>query len=103
MSRLDLHNTLVGVLGSSNVYFQPPSTLVMKYPCIVYKRDGMISRRTDDSKLYYNKIGYMVTLIDQNPDSITIQKIMGLPLTVFDRHYTINNLNHDVFIVYDNK
>ena len=36
--RLDLHEILVDALGSGNVYFQPPASLKMVYPCIRYNR-----------------------------------------------------------------
>ena len=37
--RLELQDLLETVLGSQYVYFQPPATLRMRYPCIVYARD----------------------------------------------------------------
>ena len=35
--RNDLQKLLVEVLGSKNVYFQPPESVKMKYPAIVYQ------------------------------------------------------------------
>jgi len=37
--RLELQEVLESLLGSRNVYFQPPLNLKMNYPCIIYKRD----------------------------------------------------------------
>ena len=37
--RLDLQKLLVELLGSDNVYFQPPPSVQMNYPAIVYKLD----------------------------------------------------------------
>ena len=95
-SRLDLQALLVALLGSNNVYFQPPPTLTMVYPCIVYKRDDA---RTDfaDDKPYSHRKRYLVTCIDQNPDSDIPSKIAALPTCIFDRFYTADNLNHDVY------
>lgn len=94
--RLDLQALLVALLGSNNVYFQPPPTLTMVYPCIVYKRDDA---RTDfaDDKPYSHRKRYLVTYIDQNPDSDIPSKIAALPTCIFDRFYTADNLNHDVY------
>lgn len=94
--RLDLQTLLVGILGSSNVYFQPPPSLQIVYPCIVYKRD---TARTifADGKPYNHVKRYLVTVIDRNPDSLIPDKIEALPMCVFDRFYTADNLNHDVF------
>lgn len=79
-----------------NVYFQPPPTVMMKYPCIVYKRDYNNTEFADD-KPYKHRKRYMVTVIDQNPDSDIPEKVKELPLCLFDRFYTADNLNHDVF------
>ena len=37
-SRLELHEALCKVLGSRNVYFQPPEDIKMNYPAIEYSR-----------------------------------------------------------------
>ena len=36
--RLQLHEELCSVLGSRNVYFQPPETIKLTYPCIIYSK-----------------------------------------------------------------
>ena len=37
-TRYELHEFLCEILGSRNVYFQPPESVKMKYPAIVYER-----------------------------------------------------------------
>lgn len=95
-SRLDLHAILVALLGSQYVFFQPPSTKKMTYPCIVYKRSRMHVLHANN-RIYQDKKIYMITVIDPNPDSLIPDKVLNLPLSEFDRHYTANNLNHDVY------
>ena len=97
--RLELQQLLVDILGSSEVHFQPPPTIKMVYPCIVYKRDDI---RTDfaDNQMYKHKKRYQVTVIDQNPDSDIPDKILELPMCRYDRFYTADNLNHDVYNLY---
>lgn len=97
--RLELHAILEGILGSSNVYFQPPANVQMQYPCIRYQRD---SARTEfgDNIPYRHKKSYQITVIDANPDSDIPDKVAALPLSRFQRHYAANNLNHDVFSVF---
>lgn len=97
--RLELHEVLVSLLGSRNVYFQPPPTEKMRYPCIVYQRTRMDIKSANDLS-YSNTIGYTITLIDANPDSLILEKIARLPMCRFDRHFTADNLNHDVFTLY---
>lgn len=95
-TRLDLQQLLVTLLGSNNVYFQPPSNLQMEYPCIVYRRDDIEMEHADNTP-YKNRTRYLVTVIDRDPDSDIPRKIGELPLVAFDRFYTADNLNHDVY------
>lgn len=97
--RLKLHQILREVLGSDNVYFQPPTSVKMVYPAIVYKRQS-IDAKFANNNLYGSVMGYMVSVIDPNPDSEIPRKILQLPMSSFSRHYTANNLNHDVFNVF---
>lgn len=97
--RLQLQTLLENLLGSRNVYFQPPSTLQMKYPCIVYSRNAGDTKFAND-KPYAQTTGYQVMVIDANPDSLIPGKVASLPLCSFNRHYTKDNLNHDVYNLY---
>jgi hypothetical protein len=94
--RLELQELLVDLLGSSNVYFQPPATVTMQYPCIVYSRNTM---HTDfaDNRPYKSKKRYQLTVIDQNPDSDIPDKVAELPLCSFERFFAADNLNHDIY------
>ena len=96
--RLDLQTTLETLLGSRNVYFQPPSSIKMSYPAIVYVRKDVTSWRAND-QIYRQLPEYEVTLIDSDPDSVFIEKLLQLPYCRFDRHFTSDNLNHDVFSI----
>lgn len=99
-SRLDLHETLCAILGSRNCYFQPPASVQMKYPAIVYSRKE-VETRYADNVVYMHALSYEIILIDKNPDSEYVEKILQLPYCSFDRHYTADNLNHDVFTIYN--
>ena len=99
VSRLDLQTKLEELLGSRNVYYQPPESLKMEYPAIRYSRSDIISRNADNKK--YSKFNrYEIIVIDKRPDNEVIEKILDLPHTAFDRHYIANNLNHDVITIY---
>jgi hypothetical protein len=94
--RLELQQLFVEILGSDNVYFQPPPTVKMNYPCIVYTTDFLLSDWADD-KPYLQSKRYLVTVIDRDPDSEIPGKIQALERCVYDRFYTAENLNHNVF------
>lgn len=92
--RAELQTLLEGLL--ERVYFQPPATVKMEYPCIVYKRDYARTTFADD-KPYKRVKRYQVIVIDRDPDSVIPDKVGALPMCVYDRFYTADNLNHDVF------
>lgn len=95
-SRLELHEILCGILKTKSCYFQPPSSVRMQYPAIVYSRKDVEKRSADD--MAYRKLpSYELVLIDKNPDSEFVDKLLDLPYCSFDRHYESDNLNHDVF------
>jgi len=94
--RLELQALLVSLLGTSNVYFQPPSNVSMIYPCIIYKRDSDDVEHADN-KRYAHKKRYQVTVVDRDPDSDLPDKVGELPLCSFDRFYVADDLNHDVY------
>lgn len=94
--RSELQALLVSILGSNNVYFQPPPSLQMQYPCIVYHRDNLHTRFADD-KPYMLKRRYLVKVISKDPDNTINDRIAELPMCNYDRFYTADNLNHDVY------
>lgn len=98
-NRLKLQTLLEELLGSRNVYFQPPSSVRMKYPAIVYSRDDIRNDHANN-QTYMQSTAYQVTVIDSDPDSEIVKKVANLPMCAFDRHYVADNLNHDTFTLY---
>lgn len=98
-TRVDLQNALEELLGSRNVYYQPPESLKMNYPAIVYARKTIDNSYADNS-VYKQNYAYEITVIDKNPDSEIVNKVSKLPTCRFDRHFKSDNLNHDVFTLY---
>lgn len=98
-NRLDLQAELEELLGSRNVYFQPPASVRINYPAIVYTRSDIDNIFADDS-VYMQSHFYEVTVIDEDPDSKIVDAVSKLPTCRFSRHFTSENLNHDTFIIY---
>ena len=97
--RLMLHSVLEDILGSENVYFQPPEGRLLAYPAIVYERDKPSVKHADN--IPYNiRQAYQVTHIAENPDSAVLDALLELPLCAFNRHFATSGLNHDVFVIY---
>ncbi len=97
--RLELQSKLEELLGSRNVYYQPPPSVQMRYPAIRYVKSNIDSRYANNAK-YINKTLYDVIVIDQKPDNPVIQEILNLPNSAYDRWYSADNLNHDVIKLY---
>ena len=98
-NRLDLQALFEEILGSRNVYFDPPESVKMQYDAIRYSRSKIESTFASDS-VYKQDNRYDVTVIYRNPDSDLPHKISRLPLCSHDRHYVADNLHHDVFTLY---
>jgi len=97
--RLELHELLCQILGSREVYFQPPESVKMKYPAIVYSRNR-IENVSADNVIYKQDVSYSITVIDRDPDSEIVEKVSRIPHILYDRSYVADNLNHDVFILF---
>lgn len=98
-SRLELQTLLENILGSRNVYFQPPESTKISYPAIIYSR-SRIDQDYADNDSYQTRKAYDLLVIDKNPDSIIPDNIIKLPYCSFNRHYVSDNLNHDAFTIY---
>lgn len=97
--RTELQALLEETLGSRNVYFQPPESLKLRYPCIVYERSDIRTDRANN-RTYQKHKCYTVTVIDRDPDSEIPDRLLELDYCGFDRHFVSDNLNHDVFRLY---
>lgn len=97
--RLQLQALLETILGSDNVYFQPPANVQMEYPCIVYNRDSAETLFADNNPYRFTK-RYQITVIDRNPDSKIPDQVGELAMCLHDRTFVTNGLNHYVFTLY---
>lgn len=98
-SRLELQAKLEELLGLKHVYYQPPESLRLEYPAIVYSKSKIETRKANNST-YSKFTRYDITVIDKRPDNPVIDKLMELPYCSYDRPYKADNLNHDVLSIY---
>lgn len=99
-TRLELQSKLEELLGSKHVYYQPPESIKMEYPAIVYSKSKIGIERANDS-VYLKNTKYEIIVIDRKPDNPVIKKLLNaLPYCVYDRPYKADNLNHDVLTLY---
>lgn len=97
--RLELHEILVDILGTRNVYFQPPSNLQMQYPAIVYKREDIATSFAGNNPYRLTR-RYRVTVIDRDPDSPLVDKVAHLPGCRYSANFVADGLHHDNFRLY---
>ena len=99
-SRLKLHEELCELLGSRHAYFQPPESIKLIYPCIVYARSNVSIRRADN-RLYTGMDEYEITHIGPDPDCPFHDEILNhFEMCSFDRSFTADNMNHNVYHIY---
>ena len=98
-TRLELQTRLEEILGSRNVYYQPPENTKMNYDAIVYSFKGLNSTYADD-EMYSKRKRYDVIYIARRPDGEVIDKILELPYCSLGTPYTADNLHHYPFTLY---
>lgn len=87
------------ILGSRNVYYNPPASVRMSYPAIVFSR-SKIDKKNANNAAYIQNHRYEVTVIDRDPDCKYIKAVLSLPMCTYDRHFVSDNLHHNTFTLY---
>lgn len=95
-NRLQLSEMLHAILNSDSVYFQPPESIEMEYPAIVYSLNGIQNTFADNSVYTQSRV-YQIIIIDEDPDSEIVDKVSRLPNCKFVRSFDADNLHHWVF------
>lgn len=98
--RLSFRDILEEVLGSGNLYFQPPANIHMKYPCIRYTLADIPTEKADNIR-YKSMRRYEVTVITNDPDDdIHLRLLDAFEYASFNRFYVADNLNHFALTIY---
>lgn len=98
-SRVELDRILRSTLGSSNVYFDPPESFKLRYPCIVYSLAGHSEVFADDSQ-YYGMKRYTLDYITQDADDPMADTLDELRYCRLNRPYTADGLFHFAYEIY---
>ena len=98
-SRIDLQSKLEELLGSRNVYYNPPATLKMQYNAIRYSLGVQQATYADDRK--YKKMNrYELIVITRESDPEVVDKLLELPYCSMGTPYKADNLNHYPLTLY---
>lgn len=98
--RLDLSAKLHLILGNDNVYFQPPKTQIIKYPCCIYHLGRGSAKHADDTAYNYVQSYELKFIFKQSNEGFIKHVLNCLTLCSFDRSYTVDGLYHYVFNIY---
>ena len=97
--RKKLHKILEDILGTKNVYFQPPENIKIGYPCIIYSQSGYDIDRADNTA-YRITPAYTIMYVSKKYDTTMVPKILTLLNGRFDTSYISDNLYHYVITIF---
>lgn len=99
-NRLELQAKLEAVIGNKNVYFQPPASIRLEYPCVIYSI-GSGEANHADNKVYRYTHNYEIIFIYKKPTLSIIEQMMEeFEMCKLTRAYSSDNLNHYAFSLY---
>lgn len=99
-NRRELQKKLEDLLGSKNVYFQPPENIKLKFPCIIYELSS-IERDFADNIPFVGALRYSVMYVSRSGTDEAFDKLSMMPYSWFERQYVTSNLYHQVFRIYN--
>ena len=98
-TRVQLDSILRTILGTTNVYFDPPESFKLNYPCIVYSLGGH-AERFSENEMYNRLKRYTLTYITKDADDPMIDKLEDLEYCHLNRPYTSDGLFHYAYDIY---
>lgn len=94
-----LAQKLISLMNGNRVYFQPPESIQLTYPCLIYQFETFDKRNANDRR--YSKFKkYSLVYISKDSDDPMVDKIDELPYCEHKNRYVSDNLYHDSFILY---
>lgn len=101
-TREDVHEALVDILESNHVYFNPPDSIKMIYPCFRYEFTGIKQYKADNGPYVHFK-KYTVTYLTTNvrePNEIINEMLNAFEYCSVDRNYASDGVQHTTFAIY---
>lgn len=98
-NRLQLQKELEKIVGK-NVYFQPPASVLLNYPCVIYGLSGVDIKRADDTIYRYTNKFDLLFIYKQSNIEIIGTVLRAFPMCSVSRIYVADNLYHYAFSLY---
>lgn len=97
--RLQLHDELLSIF-KKNVYYQPPESIKLSYPCLIYNLSSGNNVNADNMVYLFNR-RYDCVYITRDPDHTFIESVLNhFAHATYDRRFVKDNLYHDNFTIY---
>ena len=80
-SRLNLQRELEDIIGSENVYFQPPASFYMNYPCIWYTLRRPDTKKADNVRYLHTKHYQLIFITEDGETEIPDKILNHFPLS----------------------
>lgn len=94
LDRVKVQNMLKSIVP--NVYFQPPESVKIEYPCVIYDLSQIKPMYANDS-VYNIHDAYSITYITRKADDLNLAAMATIPCIRHDRTYVSEGLYHHVF------
>ena len=98
-TRVELDKLLRTTLGSTNVYFDPPESFKLKYPCIVYSLGSHFERKADN-KTYNGLKRYSLTYVTRDADDPMVDTLEEMEYCHLNRPFVADGLFHYAYDIY---
>lgn len=95
----EVQSILESILGSRNVYFQPPASVQIKFPAFIYFTGRVNDRFADDSR-YLKRRPYEVQYVSKTFDEKFVNDMLELPYCELNTTFKKDNVYHYNFTIY---
>lgn len=96
----DLGYKLMDILGSENVYYQPPESVKLKYPCIIFTMDPTYTAKADNiSYIKFNRY-HVKHIYKSRKNELKDTLLDSFMMISHDNRMIADSMYNDDFTVY---
>lgn len=96
--REELHDKLVAIC--EHAYYQAPSNVSLKYPCVVYVKADIETTHANNG-IYNKNTMYNLTVMERDPDHTIGENVLdAFSMCSLNTMYVADNVNHTSLSLY---
>ena len=99
-TRAEVQKLLEEVLGSKNVYFQPPPNTSIKYPCFVFKFNKFHRRNADNTPYILTGCWEVHHMYKSVNNDLKEKMLFIAPWVEYDRRIVADGVYNDYYTIY---